>query len=136
MTTALRLRIASVVNLLFASGHTLGSRKDWSPTATNPVIDAMRSSRFDISGVSRSYLDFYRGFGFSLSVYLFMQAVLLWQLATIAKAHPALVRPMVVVITMASVAATVITWNFILPVPAMFGVGLTICLLAACFAVR
>jgi hypothetical protein len=136
MTTAVRLRIASIVGLLFAAGHTLGSRKDWSPMATNPVMDAMRSSRFDVEGVSRSYLDFYRGFGFSLSVYLIMQAALLWQLATIAKTNPALVRPMVIVITIASVATTVITWNFILPVPATFGVGLTICLLAACFVVR
>jgi hypothetical protein len=31
MSTSLLLRIASVISVLFAAGHTLGGRKAWSP---------------------------------------------------------------------------------------------------------
>ena len=84
MSTSLLLRIASVISVLFAAGHTLGGRKAWSPQGENQVLQAMRTVRFETFGVSRTYLDFYRGFGFTISVFLAVQAVVLWQLATIA----------------------------------------------------
>jgi hypothetical protein len=79
------LRITSIITLLFAAGHSLGGLESWSPVGENEVLKAMQSFRFDAEGVSRTYLDFYLGFGFILSVYLFLQAVLLWQLAALAK---------------------------------------------------
>jgi hypothetical protein len=51
------------------------------------VLKAMREARFDTMGVSRSYLDFYLGFGYSLSVAELMLGVLLWQLAERARQH-------------------------------------------------
>ena len=76
MTTARLLRIASVISLLFAAGHTLGGSDAWSPLGETEVLKSMRSFRFDVFGVSRTYLDFYLGFGFTLSVYLLLQAIL------------------------------------------------------------
>ena len=77
MTTTLLLRIASVISLLFTAGHTLGGRKQWSPMGGNDVLRAMTDVRFDTMGVSRSYLDFFMGFGWSISVFMLMQTVLL-----------------------------------------------------------
>ena len=77
MRTTMWLRISSVIALLFAAGHTLGGLKHWSPMGENPVLKAMRETRFETMGVSRSYLDFYMGFGYSLSVLELMLAVLL-----------------------------------------------------------
>ena len=37
MTRTLLLRIASVISLLFAAGHTLGGLKKWSPMGDNEV---------------------------------------------------------------------------------------------------
>ena len=85
MTTTLWLRISSVVSLPFAAGHTLGGLKYWSPMGDNTVLQGMRTVRFDTMGANRSYFDFYMGFGYSLSVALMMQAILLWQLATLAR---------------------------------------------------
>jgi hypothetical protein len=76
---SLALRIAAVTTLLFAIGHTVGGMQSWSPPGRTEVLDAMKSFHFDADGVSRSYLDFYLGFGFIISVYLFLQALLLWQ---------------------------------------------------------
>jgi hypothetical protein len=131
MRTTLLLRIASVVSLLFAAGHTLGGTKAWSPMGETDVLQAMRTHRFEVFGVSRTYLDFYRGFGFSLTVSLLLQAVLLWQLAALAKTEPRRVGPMIASFVLASLAGTVLSWKFILPQPAVFSAVLTACLAAA-----
>ena len=82
------LRVSAIVSLLFAGGHTLGSRSSWSPVGDNEVLMSMRTVHFNLQGVSRSFLDFYRGFGYSLSVFLVLQGVVLWQLAAVARKQP------------------------------------------------
>jgi hypothetical protein len=134
MRPTLLLRVASVVSLLFAAGHTLGGTKEWSPMGETDVLQAMRTHRFDYGGVSRTYLDFYRGFGYSLTVTLLLQAVLLWQLASLAKTEPRRVSPMIASFVLASLASTAIAWTIILPVPAVFSSVLTACLAAAFLA--
>ncbi len=119
MTTTLWLRISSVIALLFAAGHALGGRKYWSPMGDNPVLQSMRSVHFDTMGVNRSYFDFYMGFGHALTVVHVMQAILLWQLATLARTDALKVRPMIAVIALASAVGSVIAWRFIIPVPAI-----------------
>ena len=95
MKRTLSLRIASVLSLLFAAGHTLGGTKSWSPIADNDVFRSMRSFRFDVEGTSRTYADFYVGLGYSLSVFLFLQAIVLWQLALLAKKESVGLRPLI-----------------------------------------
>jgi len=136
MTTSLLLRIASIVSILFAAGHTLGGRKAWSPAGENNVLDAMRTVRFDVFGVSRTYLDFYLGFGFILSVYLVLQAVVLWQLAGIARTEPLRVRGIVASFALAGVAVGILSWRFIFPVPVVFSAVLVVCLAIAFFMAR
>src|SRR5581483_10768817 len=111
MTATLWLRISSVIALLFAAGHTLGGLKYWSPMGENPVLKSMRDVHFETMGVSRSYLDFYMGFGYSLTVAQVMQAVLLWQLATLARSGSRQVRPMIAVIALANLVGAVIAWR-------------------------
>ena len=130
MRTALLLRIASVISLLFAAGHTLGGRKDWTFTGETEVLQPMRTYQVQAMGASRTYMDFYRGFGFTLSVYLVLQAVVLWQLAALARTNPAQVRPIILSMLIASLVNAVLTWRFILPVPALFGTVVTAILLA------
>ena len=136
MTPTLLLRIASVISLIFAAGHTMGGLQKWSPMGDNAVLEAMRDVRFDTMGANRSYLDFFMGFGWSLSVLMLMQAILLWQLASLARTHPARLRPMIAVIALATVVCGVIAWRFILPVPAMFSCVLALALALAYAAAR
>jgi hypothetical protein len=120
MTTTRWLRISSVLSFLFAVGHTLGGRKDWSPMGDNPVLQAMRTVHFDVSGASRRYLDFYLGFGYTISVFQVMLAVLLWQLAAIARTNSIGTRPMIAVIAFAVGCCGAIAYIMILPLPALF----------------
>ena len=133
MKTALLLRIASVISLLFFAGHTLGGRKNWSPMGETDVLKMMRTVRFDVSGLSRTYLDFYQGFGHLLSVYLLLQAVVLWQMAGIEKTAPGLVRPLTATFAAASLACAILSWEFIFPAPAVFAAVLTLNLVLALF---
>jgi hypothetical protein len=134
MKPALLLRIASIITLLFAVGHTLGGAQSWSPAGETDVLRAMRSYHFDAGGVSRSYLDFYLGLGFTVSVYLLLQAVLLWQLATIAKVDSVRTRPLIVSFFLASVVSAFLSWKFILAVPAIFCVVIAACLALAFYS--
>lgn len=136
MTTMLLLRIASVISFLFTAGHSLGGLKKWSPMGDNEVLKAMTAVHFETMGANRSYLDFYMGFGWSLSVVMLMQSVLLWQIASLASTNVAYVRPMVAVFALATLAAGIIAWRFLFPVPALFSAVLVIVLLAAWWRAR
>jgi hypothetical protein len=133
LTATLLLRIASFVSLLFALGHSLGGLKSWAPTGETSVVKTMTAERFTVAGVSRTYMDFYRGFGFTLSVFLLLQAVLLWQMAPFAAIDAPFVRPMIASFAAASLACTVVAWRLIMPLPALFSLVLTACLGLAFF---
>jgi hypothetical protein len=136
MKTSLWLRISSVIALLFAVGHAMGGTKHWSPMGETEVLKAMREVHFDAMGVSRSYLDFYEGFGHSLTVFMLMQAVLLWQMASLARTEPARLRPMIAAFVLATIASGVVAWLWIFPIPAVFSAVLAACLAVAFFVAR
>jgi hypothetical protein len=136
MTTTRMLRIAALISLLFAAGHSLGGLSHWSPIGDNAVLKAMTDVRFDVMGVSRSYLDLYVGLGWSISVAMLLQTALLWQMATLARSHAAAVRPMIAAFALATLASGIIAGCFILPVPALFSAALLAALVAAYLAPR
>jgi hypothetical protein len=95
----------------------------------------MKTFRFDVSGVNRSYFEFYRGFGFILAVYMVLQAVLLWQLGGLARTNRGLARPLVLSLFVASIPIGILTWAFLFPTPVYFDAVLTACLGWAAIAV-
>ncbi|SFS09022.1 hypothetical protein SAMN05216570_2500 [Dyella sp. OK004] len=127
------LRIASILTLLFAAGHTSGGLSLWSPAGETDVLRAMRSFHFDAAGTSRTYLDFYLGFGYILSVYLFAQAVVFWQLASIAKSDAYRTRPLIGTFLLVAIASTVLSWRFIFVVPVICSATISVCLALAFF---
>ena len=136
MSSTALLRIASIVSALFAAGHTLGGLQSWSPPGDTEVLRAMRSFRFDAEGVSRSYYDFYLGFGFTITVYMLLQVVLLWQLAAIAKTEPLRARPLIASLFLTSIASAFVSWRFIFTVPVVFSAVVAACLGAALLTSR
>jgi hypothetical protein len=122
------LRIASILTLFFAAGHTIGGLSFWSPAGETEVLRAMRSFHFDAGGVNRTYLDFYLGFGYILSVYLLLQAVAFWQLASIAKSDAFRIRPLIGSFVLASIASAALSWRFIFVVPVVCSAAIAVCL--------
>jgi hypothetical protein len=136
MTTTLLLRIASVISLVFTVGHSLGGLKKWSPMGDNEVLRAMTAVHFDTRGAHRSYLDFFMGFGWSISVAMLLQTFLLWQMASLARTDVEHVRPMIAVFALATLATGFIAWRFIFLIPALFSTVLAITLVAAYVVAR
>ena len=122
MKPSLLLRVTSIISLLFAVLHTLGGANSWSPVGETDVLRAMRSYHFNAGGVSRTYLDFYLGLGFTVGLFLLLQAVLLWQLAAIATIDSVRARPQIVSFFIASLACAFLSWKFIFAAPAIFSV--------------
>jgi hypothetical protein len=85
-------------------------------------------------GENRSYLDFFMGFGWSIGVAMFLQSILLWQMATVARTDAPSVRPMIAVFALAQLASGIIAWRLIFPIPALFFAVLFVVLVTA-FAV-
>ena len=128
MGTTIALRIASILSLLTAAGHSLGGRSSWSPAGVNDTLRDMQSFHMDVFGVSRTYYDFFMGFGHSISIYMLLQAVLLWLLAGLAKRELKSVRPFIAAFLLASFALVLVSWIFIFPIPAACFALVTVCL--------
>ena len=89
--TATRLyRIAALVFVLFAAGHTYGFLSLRAPSAEGRAdYDSMNTVRFEVHGRSYSYGGFYRGFGLSCTVAMLLSAFLSWHLGHLARVAPA-----------------------------------------------
>jgi NADH:ubiquinone oxidoreductase subunit 6 (subunit J) len=131
MSTTVWLRISAIISLVFAVGHSMGGMQNWSPVADSPVLQSMRTVHFDVMGVNRSYLDFYMGFGYPITVSLFLQSVLLWILSNLARTHASIARPMIAAFAVASALGGLIAWRYIFPVPALLSLVLCAALAVA-----
>jgi hypothetical protein len=86
MKAALLYRIAAVLFVLFAAGHTFGFLNFKPPTAAGLAVrDAMNSVHF---GANMSYGGVFIGFGLYISVYLLFSACVAWHLAGLAEKLP------------------------------------------------
>jgi hypothetical protein len=124
-------RISSVLLLLFAVGHTLGFRETDPKWGADSLIALMRSVRFDAQGFSRTYWDFFVGFGLFVSVFLVFAAVLAWQLGGLAPETLALMRGPAWALVICVAAVAILSWRYFFIVPLVFAVLITVCLTAA-----
>jgi hypothetical protein len=126
------LRIAAIITLLYCAGHTMGV--PWTP-ATGPaeqaVIAAMKTARFDAMGATRTYWDFYLGFGVIVSLYLLVQACVLWQLAAIERRSPGTTRPIAAAFCIAFIANAVIAQQYFFIIPLIMSLMIATCLAVA-----
>lgn len=126
------LRVAAVLTLLYCAGHTMGM--PWTPY-TDPeatsVLEAMKGHRFEAEGFKGTYWDLYFGFGLVISVYLLVQAVVLWQVASLAKADAVRARPVVASFLIAFVVNAVLSWKYFFAVPVVMAGLIAICLATA-----
>jgi hypothetical protein len=131
MKASLLYRIASVLLLLFAIGHTLGFRQNNPAWGAGAVIDSMQSTHFDAQGFSRTYWDFFSAFGFFLSVFLLFAAFLAWQLGGLPAEISARMRPTAWALAMCFAAVTAVSLKFAFTTPIVFSAVITLCLIAA-----
>jgi hypothetical protein len=86
MKATILFRIAAVMFLLFAIGHTFGFLTFKPPTQEGLAVrDAMNNVHFEEQGKIFSYGGFYRGFGLSATASMLFEAFLAWYLGTMAR---------------------------------------------------
>ena len=124
-------RIASVLLLLFAIGHTLGFTKTDPKWGVEVLVGSMRSIHFDAQGFSRSYWDFFVGFGLFVSVFLLFSAAFAWQLGSVRRENLASMRGIAWVFAGCFIAVAFLSWRFFFAVPIIFSVAIALCLIAA-----
>lgn len=125
------LRIASILTLIHSALHTIGGVFGKPANGTAAMVAATMSEyHFPVLGVTRSYADFYRGLGLGITIFLTIEAVVFWQLASIATSDAARIRPVLATFLVGYIAIAVNSWMFFFSGPVI-----TEILIAACLGV-
>jgi hypothetical protein len=131
--TVLFLRIAAVAALIQFAAHTLmfTLAKPRHGAVEAAVIESMRGHRFDFLGSMRSYWDFYYGYGLEAAAICLVEAVLFWQLATIAVTDPLALRPIIALFLVFNVGHIVLAATYFFLTPMIPDAVIAICLAVA-----
>jgi len=131
MKASIFYRIAAVLLLLLAIGHTLGFRQSDPAWGVDSLLASMRSIHFDVQGFNRTYWDLFLAAGFSIGVFYLFCAVLAWQLGGLPAASLLLVRGTAWAFASCFAAITVVLWRYLFLLPIVFTLLITSCLTAA-----
>ena len=131
MKASILYRIAAVLLLLFAAGHTLGFRQSDPTWGVETLLGSMQSIHFDVQGFSRTYWDLFVAAGFSVGVLYLFAAVLAWQLGGLPADTLAGMRSTVWALALCFAAVMILSWTYLFIIPMVFSMVITVCLTAA-----
>jgi hypothetical protein len=136
MTATLLYRIAAVVFVLFAAGHTFGflSFRPSSPEGL-AVYEAMNSVQFAFAGAKYSYAKFYTGFGLTVTAYMLFSAFLAWDLGSRAAGQPKTIGALAWAFAAVQLACFVLSVMYFFLVPVLFSAAVVVCLVWAAWLV-
>lgn len=131
MKASMFYRIAAVLLVLFAAGHTLGFRASDPKWGVDALLGSMRSIHFDVQGFNRTYWDLFEAAGFSVGVLYLFAAILAWQLGGLPAATLALMRGTAWAFALCFAIIAVVSWRYLFIIPIAFSIVITLCLTAA-----
>ena len=117
MKASMFYRVAAVLLLLFAIGHTLGFRRSDPKWGVEAVLGSMRSTHFDVQGFSRTYWDLFEAAGFSVGMFYLFAAILAWQLAGLPASTLVPMRGTAWAFAGCFAVITFVSWKFLLSYP-------------------
>ncbi len=130
-------RIAAIVFVLFALGHTYGFLSLRAPSDEGrAVYDAMNTVHIVVKGRSYTYGGFYRGFGLSCTVSLLFSAFLSWHLGELARSNPAAIGALGWVFFVVQMAGVVLSFLYFGPPPMVLSALVAIILGATAWLAR
>lgn len=131
MTPALLYRVAAVLLLLYAAGHTMGFRRVDPRWGVEAFINGLRTTQFEVQGARRTYWGFYVGFGLFCTVLMLFAALMAWQLGALPQATLAMMPIATWGFAISFAAATVVTIRYFFVAPSVFSTVITLCLMTA-----
>jgi hypothetical protein len=124
-------RTAAVLLVLFAGGHQLGFRQVDPSWSAGQVVTLMQSTHFTVQGFSRSYWEFFSGFGFFSTVFLLFSALLAWELARVPREVMGAMTRIRWAFALCYLIIAVLMWTNFFAGPIVFSVLIALCLLLA-----
>ena len=131
MKASLFYRVAAVLILLFDIGHTIGFLQHDPEWKVDSLLGSMKSVHFDIQGFSRSYWDFFVGFGLFVTVFLLLAAVVAWQLGGLEAEILRRVSVIRWTLAICFVMLTFLSFRYFFILPVMFSIVIAVCLIVA-----
>lgn len=129
MNSTLYLRIASVLTLIHSVLHTIGGVFGKAgPGPASVAFAAMQSNKFVAMGAMRSFADYYRGLGLGITIFLTVEAIVFWQLGTLAKTHAIQLRPILATFLVAYLALAVNSFFYFFFGPVVAEILIVLCL--------
>ena len=126
---AVLYRVASVIFILFAIGHTAGFLRFKAPSMEGQAVwDSMRNVHFPLGGNSRSYAEFYVGFGLFATLYLLFAAYLAWYLGGLARSNPPAIGALGWMFFAVQIVSLILSWKYFLPPPVVLSGLAAICI--------
>jgi hypothetical protein len=137
MRPVLFLRIASVLTFIHAALHTIGGVfGSAAPGAMQTAVSAMKANEFVAMGVTRTFWDFYMGMGLAVSVFLTVEAVVFWQLGSLAKADALRLRPVLATFLVGYLGVAVVSYRYFFAGPVIAEILIALCLGLAIVAAK
>jgi hypothetical protein len=136
VTPSLLYRIAAVLLVLYAAGHTFGFQHVDPRWGVDDLINRLRTTPFAVQGrPGRTYWGFILGFGYFCTVLMLFCALLAWQLGGLPTTTLATMPLATWGFAVAFAVATVVTWRYFFMAPIVFSFLVTLCLTAAAWMV-
>jgi hypothetical protein len=137
MRPVIFLRIAAVLTFIHAVLHTVGGVFGGAaPGVQQATVAVMKANEFPALGVVRSYWDFYRGMGLAVSVFLTVEAIVLWQLGSLMRPDALRLRPVLVTFLFGYLVLAVVSYRYIFAGPVITEILIAGCLGAAIASCR
>jgi hypothetical protein len=132
MKAAIFVRVAAGLVLLHAVLHTVGGVFGKVPGGPAGVaVAAMKANPFMAFGNMRTFWDFYMGMGLAVTIFLTMEAVVLWLLAPLTVEHGEKVRPALIAFGIGYLVFAVNSYRYFFLGPVVAEVLIAACLFAA-----
>jgi len=125
-------RAASILLVVFSVMHTAGGMLAQASlgAASDTVFEAMKRVHFTFNGADCTWYGFWFGFGLTATIFLLLSAVLAWQLERMPAELWPRVRVIAGTLVAGQVANTVLAWKYFFAGPGVFGVLISLLLVA------
>jgi hypothetical protein len=137
MKAVIYIRIAAVLTLIHAVLHTIGGVFGSISAGPEAVaVAAMKSNQFMALGNLRTFWEFYMGMGLAVSIFLTMESVVLWLLASLARSRAAQLRPILIVFALGYLAFAIDSFRYFFLAPVIVEILIALCLVGAAISAR
>ena len=132
MKASLLYRIASILLVLFAIGHTFGFRQTDPKWGIDALLQSLKAIHFQANGFDhRTFWNFYVGFGLFVTALMLLAAVFAWQMGQLSPEALASMRLSAWAFVGCFAFVVFLSWRYFFLIPLVFSAVILACLTLA-----